>query len=282
MKLSKGALFLLAPSIGLFIVLLVLPIANVTEESFRLFVPGRIGASKDAPYTFFNYAELFEPAYLFYFIETLRLSLISSLVALIIGFPIAYIVARLRDPKLTKLAIGFLIGMMFLSTMVRVYALQLTFGPTGFSKILSSILNTSPNSRFYTELVVIFGFLHYVIPISAITLLGTIKNLNPRMAEAAQTLGSPRWKVHLTITIPLCIPGILSAFLISYTLCMSGFVVPMILGKGKVLFISNLIYSRFSEIANYPSGSAIAVAMLLLSLGIIYGITFVANRMYKG
>jgi putative spermidine/putrescine transport system permease protein len=63
---------------------------------------------------------------------------------------------------------------------------------------------------------------------------------------------------------------------------MSGFVVPMILGKGKVLFISNLIYSRFSEIANYPSGSAIAVAMLFLSLVIIYGITFVANRLYKG
>ncbi len=281
MKLSKGALFLLAPPIGLFLVLLVLPIVNVAEESFRLFVPGHIGASKDAPYTFFNYTELLDSAYLFYFIETLRLSFVSSLVGLMVGFPIAYMVTRLRSPLLGKLAIGFLIGMMFLSTMVRVYALQLTFGPTGFAKFICGILNTSPNSRFYTELVVIFGFLHYVIPISAITLLGTIKNLNPRMAEAAQTLGSPRWKVHLAITVPLCIPGILSAFLISYTLCMSGFVVPMILGKGKVLFISNLIYSRFSEIANYPSGSAIAVAMLLLSLIIIYGITFVANRVYR-
>ncbi len=281
MKLSRGAIFLLTPSIGLFIALLVLPIANVAEESFRLFVPGHIGASKDAPYTFFNYLELLDPAYLFYFIETLRLSLICSLVGLIIGFPIAYMIARLRNPLYGKLSIGFLIGMMFLSTMVRVYALQLTFGPTGFSKIICSILNTNPNSRFYTELVVIFGLLHYVIPISAITLLGTIKNLNPRMAEAAQTLGSPRWKVHLTITVPLCIPGILSAFLISYTLCMSGFVVPMILGKGRVLFISNLIYSRFSEIANYPSGSAIAIAMLILSMAIIYGITFVGNRLYK-
>ncbi|MCG8335594.1 MAG: ABC transporter permease subunit, partial [Proteobacteria bacterium] len=275
MKLSKGAFFLLVPSLTLFLMLLILPIANVAEESFRLFVPGHIGASKDAPYTFFNYKELFEPAYLFYFTETLRLSLICSLVGLMIGFPMAYMVARLRSPLLGKLAVGFLIGMMFLSTMVRVYALQLTFGPTGFSKIICSILNTNPNSRFYTELVVIFGFLHYVIPISAITLLGTVKNLNPGMAEAAQTLGAPRWKVHMGITVPLCIPGILSAFLISYTLCMSDFVVPMILGKGKVLFISNLIYSRFSEIANYPSGSAIAIAMLLLSLVIIYSITFV-------
>jgi ABC-type spermidine/putrescine transport system permease subunit I len=58
-------------------------------------------------------------------------------------------------------------------------------------------------------------------------------------------------------------------------------VIPMVLGKGKVLFISNLIYSRFSEIANYPSGSAIAMIMLLLSFGIIYGITFFASRLYR-
>jgi len=281
MKISKGAFFLLIPALVLFLMLLILPLANIAEESFRLFVPGHIGASKDAPYTIFNYAELLDPAYLYYFIETLRLSLISSLIGLIIGFPMAYHVARQRSALLSKLAIGFLIGMMFLSTMVRVYALQLTFGPTGFAKFICSILNTRPTSRFYTELVVIFGLLHYVIPIAAITLLGTIKNLNPRLAEAAQTLGSPRWKVHLSITVPLCIPGILSAFLISYTICMSAFVVPMILGKGKVLFVSNLIYSRFSEIANYPSGSSIAIVMLVLSLGIIYGITYIASRLYR-
>ena len=56
----------------------------------------------------------------------------------------------------------------------------------------------------------------------------------------------------MTVTVPLSSRGILSAFLISYTLCISAFVVPMVLGKGKVLFVSNLIYNRFSEIANYP------------------------------
>ena len=64
MKLSKGALLLLIPGIGLFLIFVVLPIANIAEESFRLFVPGHIGASKDAPFTIFNYAELLHPAYL--------------------------------------------------------------------------------------------------------------------------------------------------------------------------------------------------------------------------
>ena len=281
MKLSKGALLLLIPALGIFLLLLVLPLTNVAEESFRLFIPGHIGASKDAPYTIFNYLELLDPAYLFYFIETLRLSLICSFLGLIVGFPTAYLVARQRSPFLRKLAVGFFIGMMFLSTMVRVYALQITFGPTGFDRVICGFLHISTNSRFYTEILVVLGLMHYVIPISAITLLGTTQNLNPRLAEAAQALGAPRWKVHVSITVPLCIPGILSAFLICYTFCMSAFVVPMVLGKGRVLFVSNLIYSRFSEIANYPSGSAVAILMLLLSLIIIYGITTITSRLYK-
>ena len=273
MKLTRGAALLLVPGLGVFLVCLALPLANVVEESFRLFEPGRVGAAKDAPYTLFNYAELLDQAYVFYFVETARFGVISSLIGLLFGFPIAYLIARQRSALVRKLAVGFLIGMMFLSTLVRVYALQLTFGPTGIAKFLSGLLGGSMNGRFYTELVVVLGLLHYLVPISAITLLGTIQNVNPRLSEAAQALGAPRWMSHLTITVPLCVPGLLSAFLISFTLCLSAFVVPMILGKGKVLFVSNLIYARFSEIANYPSGSAVSIVMLGLSLVIVYGVT---------
>jgi ABC-type spermidine/putrescine transport system permease subunit I len=277
MKLSRGAALLLVPGLGVFLAFLVLPLANVVDESFRLFVPGRIGAAADAPYTLYNYTELLDKAYLFYFAETARFGIMSSVIALLLGFPIAYFVARQNSPLVRKLAVGFLIGMMFLSTLVRVYALQLTFGPTGIAKFLSGMLGVSMNGRFYTEMVVVMGLLHYLVPICAITLLGTIQNVNPRLSEAAQALGAPRWMSHLTITVPLCVPGILSAFLISFTLCLSAFVVPMILGKGKVLFVSNLIYARFSEIANYPSGSAVSIVMLVLSLAIIYGITHVVT-----
>ena len=281
MKFNRNAALLLVPGLGLLFAFLVLPLANVVEESFRLFVPGRIGASKDAPYTLFNYTELFNKTYLFYFVETARIGFIASIIGLFFGFPIAYVIARMLREFWRKFAIGFLIGIMFLSTLVRVYALQLTFGPTGLAKILSGLLGVSMNGRFYTELVVILGLLHYLIPIAALTLLGTIQNVNPRLSDAAQALGAPRWMAHLSITVPLCIPGLLSAFLISFTLCLSAFVVPMILGKGKILFVSNLIYARFSEIANYPSGSAISIIMLVLSLAIIYGVTCFVNSRWS-
>jgi ABC-type spermidine/putrescine transport system permease subunit I len=72
--------------------------------------------------------------------------------------------------------------------------------------------------------------------------------------------------------VPLSSRGLMSAFVINFTLAISAFVIPMILGKGKILFFSNLIYNRFGETANYPSGSAIAVELLLLSLALIYGL----------
>ena len=275
-------MLLLVPGVGILLVFLALPLANVVEESIRLFEPGRIGAAKDAPYTLFNYAELMDATYLYYFTETARIGFVSSITGLILGFPIAYVIARRFTPFWRKVGVGFLIGIMFLSTLVRVYALQLTFGPTGIAKFLSGLLGVSMNGRIYTELVVVLGLLHYLVPIAAITLLGTIQNVNPRLTEAGQALGAPRWMAHLTITVPLCVPGLLSAFLISFTLCLSAFVVPMILGKGKILFVSNLIYARFSEIANYPSGSAISIIMLVLSLLIIYGISYlVTSRWIK-
>ncbi|RWK63373.1 ABC transporter permease [Mesorhizobium sp.] len=280
MPTTKRTALLLLPGFALCLAFLVLPLANVVDESFRFFEPGRIGSAKNAPYTLLNYAEILEPSYLRYFAETFRFGVISSLVALLVAFPIAYSMARQRSPFLRKLAVGFFIGMMFLSTLVRVYALQLTFGPTGYAQFLARLLNVSPNGRFYTELIVILGLLHYLIPISVITLLGTIQNLNPRLIEASQVLGASRLRSHLSITLPLCVPGLLSAFLICFTLCLSAFVIPMVLGKGKVLFVSNLIYARFSEIANYPSGSAVAITMLIISLITIYGITWVVSKWF--
>lgn len=256
--------------------LLVVPLVNVLDESFKLYVPGRIGSAKDAPYTLANYIELILPVYFFYFLDTYRLGLIACAVALFVAYPIAYYVARQPQGLKRKITVGFLIAMMFLSALVRVYSIELTFGPIGFLRQISSILGLPPNSRTMLEILVIAGLCHFIIPVSALVLIGTLQNLSPRLAEAAQALGAPRWKAHLTITIPLSARGILSAFLIGYTLSISAFVVPMILGKGKLLFVSNLIYSRFSEVANYPSGSAISIVMLVVSLLFIYLVSRVA------
>jgi ABC-type spermidine/putrescine transport system permease subunit I len=249
---------------------LVLPLGLVLEQSFRTFVPGEVGAAEDAPWTLQNYRELLHPAYFHFFIDTFFIALIATIAGISLSLPFAYFIARQQSRKIRTAVMLLLIIITFLSVLVRVYSFAVTLGPLGFGRDLLRAAHISLSGSTYSELMVVLGLLHYTIPISTLILIGTFQNISERFVQAAMALGAPAWQAHLTVTLPLSLPGILSAFLLSYALSISSFVVPMILGAGRVLFVSNLIYARLGEMANYPSGSAIAVILLLTSAIIVY------------
>ncbi|MES0070537.1 ABC transporter permease [Mesorhizobium sp. M0074] len=263
-------MLLLFPAVASFFLFLLLPMLAVVDQSFRIFEPGRIGATAEALLTTENYTQLMLPVYARYFIQTYLLAFCAAAIAILVAFPIAYCVARRASPLVRKAAISALIGLMFLSSLVRVYSIDLTFGTVGIFARIVSAAGINTNSYLYIDFVVIAGLLHYAVPLSILVLIGAIQNLNPRLAEAAQSLGASAAKAHITITLPLCIRGLLSAFLVSMTVGVSAFVIPLILGRGRVLFVSNLIYSRFGEVANYQSGAAISIIMLIFSLLLIF------------
>ena len=278
MRHGRGSLVLLLPSSAVFLGLFFLPMAGLFLESFRLYQPGSIGSATNAPLTLANYGELLTPAFAEFFFETLRISLLASLAGLVFAFPLAYWITRLLGPRWHAVVVGFFVTLMFLSVLVRTYALELTFGAAGPLRPLLLSLGISPNARGYIEILVGAGLLHYIIPMATLTLLGTIQNVDPRLVDAAQALGAPGWKAHLSITLPLCIRGLLAAFLFAFTFSISAFVIPMILGKGRVLFISNLIYNRFSEIADYPSGAAISIVLFIVALAFVYFMSRQVNK----
>jgi ABC-type spermidine/putrescine transport system permease subunit I len=268
----------LLPAALIFAALFLVPMAGLVVESFRFFTPGRVGAVAGAPFTLANYAELLNLSFLGLFVETFRISVLATIVGLVISYPLAWYVVRRFSPRGRVLATGFLITLILLSMLVRTYAIELTFGSVGILRPALRALGISPNSGWYIECLVGAGLLHYIIPVSTLTLLGTVQNVDPRLLDAAQTLGAPAWRSHLTITLPLSRAGLVSAFLIALTFSISAFVIPMVLGKGRVLFVSNTIYNRFSEIADYPSGAAISVVMLVVSLLVVMGISSLARQ----
>ncbi len=186
------------------------------------------------------------------------------------AFPLAYWIVRRLSPRRRAIAVGLLVTLMFLSVLVRTYALELTFGAAGPLRPFLASLGIMTNGRSYIEVLVAAGLLHYIVPVATLTLLGTVQNVDPRLVDAAQALGAPGWRAHLSITLPLSLRGLLAAFLFAFTFSISAFVIPMILGKGRVLFISNLVYTRFSEIADYPSGAAIAMVLFAVALAVVY------------
>jgi putative spermidine/putrescine transport system permease protein len=278
---ARGPRLLYLPALAIFAALFVLPMAGLFVESFRLYVPGSIGSAADAPFTLLNYSELLTPSFAGFFFQTLRISLLASVAGICLSLPLAYWITRHLSSSWRAIAVGFFVTLMFLSVLVRTYALELTFGAAGPMRSTLLALGISPNGRGYIEFLVGAGLLHYIIPMSTLTLLGTIQNVDPRLTDAAQALGAPAWKAHIGVTLPLCIRGILAAFLFAFTFSISAFVIPMILGKGRVLFISNLVYNRFSEIANYPSGAAISIVLFVLAMLIVYVLTAQVNKRWQ-
>jgi ABC-type spermidine/putrescine transport system permease subunit I len=265
------------PAVIVLAVLLLAPLFLLSEESLRLFVPGRVGSMHGAPLTWRNYAELGDPAYLHYFADTFRIGFIASIIALIAGYPIAYRIVRLSGIRGRRIWLTFLVTLFFLSILVRVYSVDLGFGPAGFGRTLSALLGLGINNTTYIEVSIVAGLLHCLIPMAALSLLAPVQHLNPHLVEAAKALGAPTWKAHATVTLPLSARGILGAFMLCFTFCLSAFVIPLVLGKGRVLFVSNLIYSRFGEVGDYPSGAAISIVLLLVSVAVVYALTRAAR-----
>jgi ABC-type spermidine/putrescine transport system permease subunit I len=274
----RSSAILLSPGMAVYLSFFFVPLAGLFLESLRQFTPGSVGSAAQAPLTLANYAELSTPSFVGFFLDTMRISLLASLTGVVLAFPLAYWITRRLSPRGREIVVGAFVTLMFLSVLVRTYALELTLGAAGPLRPMLLGMGISPNSRGYIELLVAGGLLHYIVPMATLTLLATVQNVDPRLFDAAQTLGAPGWKAHLTITLPLCAPGLLAAFLFAFTFSISAFVIPMILGKGRVQFISNLIYNRFSEIADYPSGAAISIVLFIVALATVYLMSRAANR----
>jgi len=271
-SLERFHKILILPALFAVLPLLLGPLAVLLDESLKPFEGGQIGGTEGAGVTLAHYADLWDPAYAHYFLDTFRIGLIVTAAALLLGVPIAHYVVRVAGARAAKAVLAGLVGMLFLSLIVRIYAISMTYGPLGPLTEVSWLFGIDPRDRAKTEMMVVFGLLHTVLPLVALTMIGAIQTVNPRLEEAAMALGAPRWKAVATVTLPLAMPGILSAGIIGYAFCISNLVVPLIMGKGFVVFVSNLIYFRFSEVNNFPSGAAISMIMLAIALGLFYGL----------
>jgi putative spermidine/putrescine transport system permease protein len=266
------------PAAAIYLGLFVLPLAVLFVESLRPFEPGFVGGRPDAGLTLENYAGLLSGSFSAALTTTLRIGFLASVTGIILALPLAHVCARGSHARLITLLIGFFVLLMFLGVLIRAYALQLTLGAVGPLRPVLLSLGIAPTSKGYIEFIVGAGLLHYILPLCVLTLVGPLRSVHPSLHESAQSLGASSWMAHATVTLPLCAPGILTAFLFSFTFSLSAFVIPMILGSGRVNFVSSLVYTRFSEIANYPSGAAISVGLLVLALATVALLSALVRR----
>ncbi len=263
------------PALAIFLLLFILPLLFLLWLSFLTFTPP---FSILNVFTLSNYLKFINPYYFGVLVLTFRISIVSTLLALLMSYPVAHYIAR-GNPLLSKMMVGLLIGLFFTSVVTRAHAWSYVIGQNGLLDNLLKLFGISAINLMYTEPAVIIGTMHFLIPFTTLTLVGPIRSVDPSLEDAARMLGAGEPKVFSKITLPLVLPGIISATMLSLALSLTMFVTPAVLGGGVINMMSNLIYNQTINQLNMPFGAALSVIFLAITMVVITLVTrFLESR----
>jgi spermidine/putrescine transport system permease protein len=257
--LAAATAFLAPPGlwIGLFFVL---PMATIVLLSFWRVVDYDIVTD----FTLANYQKLFRPLYLDVFWRTIKVSLLVTVISLLVGYPVAYYLARkTRRFRVTLLVLVIL--PLWTSYLVRTYAWMLILGTKGaVNQGLQAVgLTSEPISwLLYSDFAVTLALVHIYVPYLILPLYSVLEKLDPSLFEAAKDLGGGRWRTFLHVTLPLSLPGVATGCLFVFIPAMGSFVTPELLGGTRSILIGSIVAQQFGVAFEYPLGSAMALAIM--------------------
>ncbi|MCA0996103.1 ABC transporter permease [Alloyangia pacifica] len=207
--------------------------------------------------------EKFDPVYIAIFLRSLRLAALTVLASLIISYPAAFWISRMR-PGLRDFSIFLVTLPFFVSLIVRLFAWVLILRPTGFLNqgLMAIGLTSEPIEFLYTDFAVILGMTYVFIPFMFLPLYGSIEKLDMAQIEASSDLGATRIQTFRKVILPATLPGIIGGSVITFIPALGNFIVPSVLGGAKVLMIGNLIEQQFLSARNWPFGSALAMMVM--------------------
>ncbi|WP_454754620.1 ABC transporter permease subunit [Cupriavidus necator] len=210
---------------------------------------------------------LSDSLYLGAFVGSLRIAALTTLCCLLIGYPIAYCIARTSRPWRNYLVLGIVLPF-WTSFLIRVYAwigILKTEGLLNQLLLTTGIIHT-PLSVYHTTAGVYIGMVYSYLPFMLLPLYAHLVKLDITLLEAAYDLGASRWRAFLRITLPLSRNGIIAGCLLVFIPAVGEYVIPTLLGGADTLMIGRVIWDEFFNNMDWPMASAVACAMILLLL----------------
>src|SRR5947207_11935435 len=204
--------FLTGPYALFLLVLLLVPFANVAMYSIHPYSPTKIFLPE---LTFDNYRKIFDLYYVRLFGRTLRLGLITTAVCIVLGYPLAYFLARAR-PRVQALGLFLLIMPLMVSAVIRVFGWIVILGRKGLVNQVLLALGLEPVKFLYTETAVVIGLVNIFMPFMVLPLMAAIERIPPSLEEAARNLGANWWQMFRRTILPLSLPGLISGCLLVY------------------------------------------------------------------
>ncbi len=267
-KNTLPALAMAGPVSAWMIIFVLLPMLYIVYISFM-----SRGVFGDVVYQFSteSYQTILDPTYFKVIIKSLQVAALTTVICLLIGYPMAYIIARKPSDVAAKL-ITLLMIPFWTNSLMRLNAWLLLFQTSGpvNNLLLKLGLISAPITFVYTDQLVLIGLLTNMLPFAVLPLYSTIEKLDKSLLEASADLGGD-WKTTFTrITLPITFPGIFSAIILVFIPSLGIYTVTDMLGGGKVLYIGNIIKNQFGSIRNWPLGAALSVLLILITFLLIF------------
>lgn len=272
---------LVAPATIYVVIGIVMPLAILFRYSLNQFVPGKFMV--DAV-TLENYVKFFTDIYYTGVLwRTVRVALATTAICLVMGFPLAYVLARTRT-RYKNLLIMLVVLPLFVGNAVRAAGWMTAFGSKGLinASLMGLGVIPEPIEIMFTETAVIVGITAVNLPFMVLTLQSVIEGIDRSVEEAAFSLGANPWRMARRVLFPLAMPGILAGTILTFILAMNAYATPVLLGGPRFQMMGPLVYNQFAQQNNWPFGGAISFILMTATLILTAAANLLVQQRYRG
>ncbi len=258
---------------------LVVPLLILLRYSLNRFDPRKMMIEA---LTADNYLKFFgDPYYTNIFWTTLKVSALCTVICLVMGFPLAYVLARTQT-RYKNVLIMLVVMPLFVGNAVRAAGWMTLFGSKGFLNVtlLNYGLLAEPLQIMFTEGAVIAGIIAVNLPYMVLTLQSVIEGINRNVEEAAFSLGAGPITMFRRVLLPLALPGILAGTILTFILGMNAYATPVLLGGPKFKMMGPLVFGQF-QLNNWPFGAAVAFILMTATLVLTAVANILIQRRYR-
>lgn len=267
---------LVGPGLGWLAVFLVVPCLLVFANAF--FERGVYGGIV-YDFTLDNFVRAAEPLYLGIFLDSARIAGFATLIALLVGYPAAYAIAKAPAGRQTALLIVVMLPF-WSNYLIRTYAWIVLLNREGLinRSLAGAGLISEPLPLLYNEFAVVVGLVYNYLPFVVLAVYSSLQRLDPSLAEASRDLGAGRAQTFLRVILPMTVPGIAAGAVFVFVLSIGNFITPDLLGGGRMRMVGNLIYDQFLSARDWPFGAALAALLIALMMALLFAQAIASRR----
>ncbi|CAG7590546.1 Spermidine/putrescine transport system permease protein PotB [Peptoniphilus tyrrelliae] len=222
----------------------------------------------DFVFTLDNFSRFFEPLYVKILITSLILAGLSTILCLIVGYPVAYIISKMSEKVRNNMILIFIIPM-WMNFLLRTYAWLTLLGNKGLINKFIGLFGLGPWDLMYNSKAIMIGMVYNFLPFMVLPIYTVLLKMDQKLIEAAKDLGANDFEVFTKVIFPLSLPGIYTGITMVFIPAISTFVVPNLLGGNNFYLIGNLIEKQFTFTGDWGFGSAISMVLIVIMLLIL-------------